>query len=501
MATELKDDDQTLLNEMLKTLRAKRRRNELRRKYAEAEIRAQQMGIAVPPSMAEFAAVLGWPRKAVEVRTQRLRPQGFTLSGAADTSTVLEDLDAAWTDNEMELGEKQAIEAAVEQSCSFAFVTRGATEKGEADPLITIRSAEEATALIDSRSRRVTAAVEQIGAKPGERLTISTTRYNLYLPGETVVVSQSTGKWMVEDAFATTKDWVLCSPYIHAPRLNRQFGSSAITRPVMSLTDMAVRVLLRQEVSAEFYSSPQRYLLGATQDQFRDEKGELIPMWEFLIGSMVVMPDQPEEDEDGNLIPDPLRRAEVGQFPQMSMQPHSDHIRTVAMMFAGETNIPSDYLGIIHDNPSSADAIRANERALVAAAEAEQVNLGASRVRLAKNVLVALNNGMSPALAKELRGLKSRWKNASTPSLIEESQDVAAQVGAQILLPDSEVAHERLGYDPGDIARIKEEHRAAGAQQRTIALVNALASAQQNPTVAAQQTISGQGTAADLTGA
>ena len=43
------------------------------------------------------------------------------------------------------------------------------------------------------------------------------------------------------------------------------------------------------------------------------------------------------------------------------MTPHSDMLRTVAAAFSGETGIPPSSLGIIHDQPASAEAIRAAE--------------------------------------------------------------------------------------------------------------------------------------------
>ena len=39
------------------------------------------------------------------------------------------------------------------------------------------------------------------------------------------------------------------------------------------------------------------------------------------------------------------------------MQPHMDMIRTDVALFSGETGIPVNALGIIHDNPASDAAI------------------------------------------------------------------------------------------------------------------------------------------------
>ena len=55
----------------------------------------------------------------------------------------------------------------------------------------------------------------------------------------------------------------------------------------MALTDQAARTSLRAEVSAEFFSSPQRYLLGADEEAFTDDDGKQ----EFIDKMLSVMPN------------------------------------------------------------------------------------------------------------------------------------------------------------------------------------------------------------------
>ena len=60
-------------------------------------------------------------------------------------------------------------------------------------------------------------------------------------------------------------------PLVYRPSLDRPFGKSRITRAVMSITDSAVREALRTEVSAEFFTTPQKYLLGADEELFEPQ--------------------------------------------------------------------------------------------------------------------------------------------------------------------------------------------------------------------------------------
>lgn len=463
---ELTPDQLKLLSGMWATISRKRRRNELRSAYFDGKKRLDRMGISIPPPMADFAAVVGWPQKTCAVLARRLRPEGFTL---ASGSSLGDDLELVFSSNEMAAAERQAILSAVKHSVSFVFVTRGDVSKGEPDPLITVRSALDATAVVDPRSRRTVAALE----------IISSVRVNLYLPGVTLQCVRRPGAWLVEAEYPTTPGWVLCTPYVHGATVERPFGASRITRPVMAYTDMAVRTMLRQEVSAEFYSAPQRYMLGADQDMFTDKDGNPIPAWESIVGSLLAVPDKDEDDEDEPS----LRRVQVGQFPQMSMQPHTDQLRSIAMMFSGESSIPVNYLGIIQDNPSSADAIRASEADLVSVAEDEIVGLSTAREGLARNVLVALHGEMTEGMAQDLRGLKSRWRDPSTPTKQSQTQAVVSQIQTGVLLPTSEVALEQLGYSPTDIARVKAEHRGSAVSSLVASIGARLDAAAGDPVV------------------
>ena len=136
-------------------------------------------------------------------------------------------------------------------------------------------------------------------------------------------------------------------PFVHNPSVEWEFGTSRITRPVISITQRAVRTLLRMEISAEFYSSPQRAVLGADESDFVDSAtGQMKTGWEVTIGKLLAL----SRDDSGEL-------PTIQQFQQATMQPHVDMIRSDAALFSGETGIPVDTLGVIHDNPSSESGV------------------------------------------------------------------------------------------------------------------------------------------------
>ena len=127
----------------------------------------------------------------------------------------------------------------------------------------------------------------------------------------------------------------------------------------MGLMQGALRTLLRSEVSAEFYSFPQKYITGLS------ESAEEIDKTKATISSMLTL----TKDEDGD-------KPTLGQFTQQSMSPYTEQLRTFAAMFAGETGLTLDDLGFVTDNPSSADAIKASHESLRLLARKAQKTFG-----------------------------------------------------------------------------------------------------------------------------
>lgn len=451
---ELSRDDAKVMNRGMAVIQEKRRRNLLRSRYVDGKKNLEKVGISIPPQMADFAAVLGWPEKAFMSPARRIRPDGFS---AANDTDLLDEIRTVFAENEMASAERLLIQSALKHGVSFAFTTRGDDALGEPETLISARSALEASAVVDVRSRRTRSAVELTGRDSA----------NLYLPGRVLDCTRRTnGRWNVNETYPTTPGWVACTPFVWGATLERPYGKSRVTRTVMDLTDMAVRVMLRQEVSAEFYSSPQRYMLGASEEHFVGPNGEARTGWEAIIGAMLAIPDIPDDEMDE------LKRVTVGQFPQMTMQPHTDHLKSVAMMFSGETSIPVNHLGIIQDNPQSAEAINANEADLVSVVEDELPSLGLSRVSLARDVLAVKYREWTPAMAADLRGLRADFRNPGTPTESAMGDAMIKFAGAIEGYGKTTVGLRRAGFTNDEIESMRAEWRREEAGSRLQALLN-----------------------------
>lgn len=438
---ELNSDDAPIVRRMLATISARRRRNELRGAYVEGEAWLRRVGFSIPPGMADLQLAVGWPAKAVDVRSSRIMPDGFTFREDSELSDAVDEI---FDSNQAEVVERMAIDAAVEYGVSFVFTSEGDTSVGEPAELMTVRTALSATAIVDPRSRQTRFALEIL--EGGDGL--------FYKPGEVIRfrISDLSVYW----SRPMRSNRVLCTPYPFDATVRKPFGRSAVTRPLMGYTDAAVRTLLRQEVSAEFYSAPRLAALGAGEELFVDQNGRMRPAWRAIMGAVWAIPD--DEDE----VTGEKSRVDLQNIPQMSMQPHSDQLRTIAQMVSGETSIPPMYLGVQSDsNPTSAASVQAQEIDLVRATRRQFPFLGAARESLARDVLTVRFGDLGDAGAASLRGFKARWVDPQYRSVTEQSQMVQLQVQAGNFQPGTESTLRLLPIDPEDAKRIAIDNRRA----------------------------------------
>ncbi|WP_280442240.1 phage portal protein [Nocardia brasiliensis] len=459
--TGLDHTDQNTLDRLVHQFRHKWPRNELRARYYDHRNVLKDFGISIPPQLKTVETVVGWPEKAVDSLARRIRHDGFVLPGGDADSLGITNM---WAANRMNIDAPQAHTSALIHSCAFIATTLGDVASGEPDVLMTARSALSGTGIWDPRRRQLSAALSIVAYDEAWPHDHRITELVMYLPDRVVIMNRnSTGKWAI-DVRKHTLGRVPVELLVFRPRLDRPFGASRISRAVMSITDEAVRTVLRTEVSAEFYSSPQRYMLGADPDAFVDAKGRVRTGWEAILGRMLAI----GRDEDGNV-------PEVGTFPQMTMQPHIEHMRSVATRFAGATNLPVGALGVVQDNPSSAEAIYAAKEELITEAEyaCDVFGMAWSNAVRTGLMLRAKRTEMPPEWAR----LRVNWRDPATPSRSSAADAVQKTVTAFPWLAESRVALEQLGWDETTIERAMADKRRSSIN----ALTQRLTAAQQQP--------------------
>ena len=444
--TGLSDEHQAILERLTAQLTQKQIRNELRRQYRDYHVGLKDLGISIPPALRSLDMVLGWPAKAVETLARRTVVENFSMP-SGDSSAV-SDL---WESNHLATDLPQAISDAYTFSTSFVSVSRGDESKGEPPVLILPRSAMFATGLWDPRRRGMSAGLSVVSS---DSLTGASCLV-LYLPDQVITLETEDGKsWQVSSS-PNPLGFASMFPLPYKPSLERPFGRSRISRPVMALTDAAVRTLVRGEVSAEFYSAPQRYVLGADDSAFRDAAGNPVPGWQAIMGRVLALEPNTESDPSGEPI-----MPQVGQFAQASMVPHMDHLKQLAMVFAAEASLPVSALGIVQDNPSSAEAIYASEKDLVI--EAEYANVGFSGP-LQRAMAAALQlQGVS---ADEARTVRASWRNPAHPTQAANADALSKLIGSGVVQPDSEVAYDMLDFTEAQREVLRADARRARADR------------------------------------
>lgn len=434
----LTPDELGLIQALVSKLDTHHRGNEVKEHYYEGKQRLKDLNISVPPTLKLVSSVVGWAGTAVDVLEERLDFEGYI---GADNLGLNEIYRANELDLESGLGHKDALV----YGTGFVFVGKGRPEKGEPEVLITIESPKKATAMYDMRARRIGAAILVDSDDRGE-----VKRGSLYLPDETISFESYRNTFIEVNRDVHMMGRVSVSPLINNPRSGDPYGRSEITRAVRSYTDSAMRTLLGAEVAREFYSSPQRYILGADESIFTDSDGNPMNPWSVIQGRVLGVP----YNEDENVMP------QVGQFSANSPAPYFEQIRSYAQLFAAETAIPASYLGFQTDNPSSADAIRQMEARLVKRAERRQKQFGRTWSEVAKLALL-VRDGSIPDEAVNLRPI---WRDASTPTRAAAADEAVKLIQAGVLTPDSEITYNRIGLSESDKQVLKAEKASLNAQ-------------------------------------
>ncbi|KAB8289318.1 Phage portal protein, SPP1 Gp6-like [Bifidobacterium ramosum] len=445
-------------------------RNMLRSTYYDGRNRLKNLGIAVPDSLesAKLDEVVGWPAKAVDVLANRVRFDGFVTTG--------DDLDPLGLDEVLQANDfigmlPQATRSGLTHSCSFLAVRSATPEDGiDSKVVVSFHSALYATGLWSWERHGLTAAMTILDIDQriyADTHTLVPSEIMLYEPGFTVRIHRlSNGRYIADEPRETNMGHVPVYVLPYHQDLHRPFGRSRINREVMSLTDTAVRTMLRMEVSAEFYSSPQRYLLGAEPPA--GVSGKTLTGWQAALSKMLVI----GRDEDGQM-------PSIGQFSQMTMQPHSDMLRTLAGRFSGATGVPMAQLGVMTDSgPSSADAIAAAETELVIEARNTCDAFGGQLCCAARDMAVL--NGTSPD-DEALKHLKVNWRDPERPSQAAMADAVLKMVQAIPWLANSRVILEKLNFPDADITRLLSDKRKAAASSVLNDLLRSAGNAANNP--------------------
>ena len=281
--------DDNRLYYLQKKLNRHKLRVDKRYRYYDMKYKDRTFSFTIPKHIQRvFETTLGWTTKSVDALADRLVFREF------DNDNF--DLNQIFRLNNSDTFFDSAILSALIASCCFVYISQDET----GFPRLQVLQANEATGIIDP-----TTGLLKEGYAVLERDELNRPRIEAYFePFKTTIIQSSDN---TSSVYHHKSPYPLLVPIINRPDAERPFGRSRISRSSMSWQAYAKRVLERSDVTAEFYSWPQKYVIGTSQDS------EALDTWKATISSMLEF----TKDEDGD-------KPVLGQFTAPSMAPLMD---------------------------------------------------------------------------------------------------------------------------------------------------------------------------------
>lgn len=204
------------------------------------------MEFPTPPNLRYWNSTIGWCAKGVDAVADRLvwrefRNDNFMLNEIynANNPDVLFD---------------SAVLSALVSSCCFIYIS----PDEEGFPRLQVIDGGNATGVLDPITGLLDEGYAVLqrddNGKPFIEAHFTHDRTDYYVAGK------------FDYSTMHGAEHPLLVPIIHRPDATRPFGRSRISRACMSLVGSALRTIKRGEISAEFYSFPQKWVSGLSEE-------------------------------------------------------------------------------------------------------------------------------------------------------------------------------------------------------------------------------------------
>lgn len=421
--------------------------------YYDGEQRLANLGVSIPPSLSGVRTVVDWPRICVDPLVQRAVIDGFRLPGETDTDT---ELWAHWQANNLDAEFPLCALDALTLGRGYMIV--GSPDTPGDSPIVTVESPFNLAMNWDPRTRKVTAAYQSYEAEGVFRAV-------LYLPDVTVTMSreQYASAWAVDNRDKHGFGQVPVVRFANRQRSTDREGRSEITPSIRNTTDSATRTLLGMEIAREFYSIPHRYILGATESDYKDADGNAKSALDMVMSKFLAF----ERDEQGNA-------PTVGQFQAFDPSVFTKIIDKHAMLMASYTQYPPEYFGQTNTaNPASADAIRSAQDGLNRRGRQVQNQFSDPAEQVMCLVWRFANKGAD--LPDAMRQLETDWSPVETATPAATSDAIFKQVQMGAVPPTSDVTLSKLGYSNVERLRLAQDRAKDAAASELAELAASLA--------------------------
>lgn len=443
----LRETEQKMLDELLTVFNNNYKSNITKERYYEGKISLDEvnLGIAIPDGMRKLEIGCAWGTKAVDVLAGRSMFDGFI----GENGEEVEELTRIVRDNNLVAEYPKASRDELKIGCSFATLS--------ADDAIGCRirfhSANTAAAVWDGEKGRIGYGMAIVDtALDNTDKTWKPSEINLYTDDAIWVLKRNGNKWSAKE-HPHKMGRPLMVPLIYNPTSTKPFGQSRIKEPVRRLIQGYVRTIANATIGLEFSTSPQKYLLGITDEQFDQVVNQKFQQY---VGSIIASTVNPETGE----------KPTFGQLQQGTITPHVEMLRILATQFSAATGLTVTDTGVVNDaNPTSSDAILAQSQTLVVMAEQLNASNGDSLRTIAQMALAIANDTTLEELTDTQKNIVAHFKNPAMPSVAVTADAAIKIASARPEFAGTDTFLQMIGFDQADIRLIKaQEQRARGMQ-------------------------------------
>ena len=433
--------EQEKLNDLIRIYTDHATKNAIKERYYEGKISLSEvnLGIALPKSMRGLQIGCAWGAKAVDVLAARSMFDGFVNASGAQSDELTELV----VNNDLIAEYAKACRDELKFGCTYATLS--------ANPAIGCKvrfhSPLTASARWDGEKGRIGYGMAVINVAKTTDGIQRPTVINLYTDEAIWVLTYANSEQWIAEEHPHEMGRPLMEAFVWNATSAKPFGRSRIKEPVRRLIQGYVRTMANATIGLEFATSPQKYLLGVTDDQY---DAVINDKFKQYVGSIIAATTNPETGE----------KPTFGQLQQGNIAPHVEMMRMLATQFSAATGLSVTDTGVVNDaNPTSSDAILAQTQTLVGMAEQLNAGNGDSLRTVAIMALAIMNNTTAEELPEEMRDIMAHFKNPSMPSVAVTADAAIKIASARQSFAQTDTFLEMIGFSQADIRRIRAQER------------------------------------------
>lgn len=417
--------------------------NAVKKRYYEGHVTLGEvnLGLALPEGLRGLEIGCSWGEKTVDVLASRSMFDGFVGADGSEAETMTAIMNA----NRLRAEYMKACRDELKFGCTFATLTRDP----ELGCRIRFHSPDSAAAEWDGKKGRIGAGFAIIALEK-DRIDGDLRPSCVHLHTDDAVWELTLGldgqEWYAQ-RMPHIMGRPLMEPFVWNATSEKPFGRSRLKEPVRRLIQSYIRTIANATIGLEFATSPQKYLLGVTDEQYDKVVSQ---KFRSYIGSIFTSTINPETGEN------PV----FGQLSQGNIEPHVQMLRMLSTQFSAATGLTVTDVGVVNDaNPTSSDAILAQSQTLILMAEQLNAGNGDSLATVAQMAQAIARDVSLSELTDEEKSVVPHFKNPAMPSVASMADAAIKIASAREGFGQTDIFLEMTGFSQADIRRIRAQER------------------------------------------